>query len=411
MMHTLFILYVLIFICYVLLKRRPLDFLTFYGAFLILFSFPTIFGVVYNPYSKLMVAVYDEVYFISSLNFICLTIVMICKDLVYKKPVLQFIKTSDYEYNNFLMIGAVIISLLSFIVLPGLIGSNSKVEVLESVSYTYLVLSSLIPVLFLFSFMNSKNMYTTFFFIILIALFLLGSRRPLTLAFIGVLFISFYDYKFVLISKWKLILVTGAGLCLVILGKSFYGYFLVFGVDGILMWGKDLNIDMFLSGAEFISTSAILNEVVSVDFKIPFEDVPYSFAGLLPVPVSIFGLTSSSFNDQFQPVLFQGISYGMAYNPWAEAYAWLGYGGVFMYSVFIPSSLVLIERLAHHYRGHPLGAIFIVIGALMCFWIHRNSLGSEFAYIRNAFYPSLFIFILSITIRLPNISFKSVRKF
>lgn len=393
-MYIFMLVIVFSYVIYAFFKKRSFDLLALYGVFLILFSLPTIMGVVYDPNTKAMKELNNEVYFITALTVFFLLIIMVFKDLLLNHPPRLCTPLSDKEYNSFLFVGSAITLLLSLDVFPSVFFSKSKVEVLESANITHLLLSSIVPALFIAALMKGVRKYVCFFLLVLILFFMFGSRRPLSLAIVGAVFIVLIEHRFVLISKWRVLLAGIFFLGLVILGKTLYGYFLIGGIAGIQLWFKELNLDMVFSGAEFMGTSAILNEVVVTGFSLPFESVPYSFASLLPIPVSFFGLSSSAFNEQFQSVLFSSIDYGMAYNPWAEAYAWSGYIGIVIYSIMLPLSLLSIERIVLKYRFHPIGGLFVIIGALLCLWIHRNSLASEFAYIRNVFYPFVFIYFI-----------------
>src|SRR5690606_34677704 len=82
-----------------------------------------------------------------------------------------------------------------------------------------------------------------------------------------------------------------------------------------------------------------------------------------------------------------GIRYGMAYNPWAEAYSFGRYFGVFLYSTSIISILLLCEYGFFKSVSAFWKAAYLILGVYFIVWIHRNSLGSQLAYIRNFIYP------------------------
>lgn len=222
-----------------------------------------------------------------------------------------------------------------------------------------------------------------------------GSRLGLTMGLAGGFIILNSSIPFRIISKIKLIILGAVSLIIIILGKSFYANVLFYGVYAGKFWLDNFSTDYFLIGSEFMSTSAILNAVIESNFEVFTESILKSFLALLPLPLAWFNFSSSSFNDAFQPLLFPGINYGMAYNPWAEAFAWCGYLGVFLYALTICLLLDLLWKIYSKNGTSLFSILILMVGLVISLWAHRNSLASVFANIRNIIYPLLFIYIAS----------------
>jgi hypothetical protein len=282
-----------------------------------------------------------------------------------------------------------------FLYAPTLLSSGNKTELLENTNLLSAVIYSNMPVVgFLLALKTKNRKYLIIFTFMLFFLFLFGSRRSIAITFMGTVIILWQQHSFRLIEKYKLIFFSFIALIAVILSKTLYGYILSLGVQkGFLSWIENFEVKYLMTGSEFISTSTILNSVVDNNFKTDSIIYFYSFLSLQPIPLSYFGYSSSYFNDLFQPALFPGISYGMAYNPWAEAYSAFGYMGVIILALFIPSVLTVFWYLYSNSKA-VFSIIILMVGLVLSFWIERNSLATIFAYIRNIFYPLIFIFFI-----------------
>src|SRR5690606_28569689 len=235
------------------------------------------------------------------------------------------------------------------------------------------------------------------FFILTIILFLFGGRGRLVAVVLCFLLVYMYNKPLKIWSN-RLLMAGGVlGLFVIILGKRLYGYILGYGlIDGSIKWYNDFDQRFFLTGSEFVTNSAILNAVIDRDFSVGWEDVFTSLFSILPIPVSVFGFDSGVFNDRFQRVLFSDIEYGMAYNIWAEGYSWLGLPGVVLFGFLIPFLLFKLWGVYNRYPNSIIGVIAILIGFILAFWIHRNSLGTILANIRNTLYPAVIIWFLAV---------------
>jgi hypothetical protein len=144
----------------------------------------------------------------------------------------------------------------------------------------------------------------------------------------------------------------------------------------------------FVMQSEAFVTQSILNEVVRQDFH---TDAGYLIGQILtglPLGASLFGIDSSrvvSFNTMAQPALFPRVGFGMANNPWAQAYA---AGGEWMVAIFALSyaAVMGVLSLLFHKTAGSLRAAFAVIGAWIGFYFHRNDLFIEIILIKQVVY-------------------------
>lgn len=400
---SLLFLYAWFFVAFwqICFKKRNFDSLSIYFVFLTLFFIPIFFGKVFDPTNDVYVSSNSLLPVVGGIAYFGLMVALFLKKEKIRAEVafsMEFSGRSARADYIFLLLGVATCVFLTAQNIGSLTQAGSKVEVLEGAGATYILLTALVPVVFACAYSMRRWWVALLAFAIACLLFVFGSRRTLAILFLIWIYWGLSGQTLVLARKFGYLAIGVFLLLLVVLGKSFYGYFLVYGWDGIGLWWGAVDMRSLSSGAEFLSTSAILHYVVERDFAVPLWAVPVGILSALPIPLSYFGLSSSLFNDLFQGILFPGIAYEMAYNPWAEAYSWLGVVGVGIYAVAIPVSLLILERLFHSMRSRAKSAILLTMMVYLAFWVHRNSFGSELAYLRNIFFPSAILYAISLVL-------------
>ena len=148
-------------------------------------------------------------------------------------------------------------------------------------------------------------------------------------------------------------------------------------------------------GAEFLTTQYIFADIVNCSFETDGGHIFRSPLSVLPIPRYLYTTGSDEFNGLFQPALYGDVKWGMAFNPFAEFYSAGGGLGVVAFVAVMLLALFLIDRFMcsrRHARWTPLVAI---VGALVAFYIHRNSVAVTFAMIRNVLWPYIAVLVLS----------------
>lgn len=379
---------------YFFLRLRQFDLLTIYFLSMVLYSFPLFFGYTYSPNLKEYESPVYLTYIVAGIAFIGCYFGIFLKVLFSKVGFcssLSFLNVDRYfNWLLFLFCGA-----LSLFLIPGLFLAQNKNEMLNSGGFLLMLLSAMVPVGLINSYRSGYRMFSVFFFVLGLLLFLFGSRSVLVFIFLSLLLIVLSDAPMILLKKYYVGLGCLFFLLLVVIGKTFYGSFMAGGISGVSTWFYEFEFTKLWHGAEFLATGGILEEVIKTGFQIPIWTVPMSLLSFLPIPTSWLGFSSSIFNELFQPALFPDIDYGMAYSPWAEAYSWLGLCGVVLYAFFIPALIAVLDKLWVSNKKNAVGSIFLVMGVTVSFWIHRNSIGSELAYLRNIFFPGFFMLSFS----------------
>lgn len=374
------------------LKNRRFDFISIYILLLFLYSITLFFGVVSNPYTGSFVSPDPDIYIVMGIAFLGTSVYLLQPNGNTNKIIRR-----DYLDEKIALSLYTILSIIGFLLfIPIILSSSSKVDLLENTNSVTSFISSILytnfPVVgFLVALKIKNKKFIIFFSIMLIFLLIFGGRKSLTTVFLGAAIITLDKSSLRLISKYRFFILSLIVLLILILSKTFYGYALAYGpILGANYWLENFEIRYLFIGSEFLNISAILNAVLENNFSTDKIYYFYSFLAILPLPLSIFNYSSSYFNDQFQPALFPGISYGMAYNIWAEVYSAFGYLGVLCLSLYIPFILSTLWKI-YLKSKNVFSILILVIGVTFAFWIHRNSLATIFAYTRNIFYPLIIV--------------------
>jgi hypothetical protein len=145
------------------------------------------------------------------------------------------------------------------------------------------------------------------------------------------------------------------------------------------------------SYSEPMVTQSILNEVVKRGFRTSASNVIDQALSGVPGGKSIFGIDVSKvepFNSEFQPALFPKATFGMANNPWAQAFAAGGFVLVLAFALVYAFGLALLAAISS--RVSPVvGALSGVLAAWWGFYGHRNDVLTQAGIMKMTVYLGL----------------------
>jgi hypothetical protein len=159
----------------------------------------------------------------------------------------------------------------------------------------------------------------------------------------------------------------------------------------------DFYFGAFVDHAEPFVIQSTLNEVVRRDFKTDKEYLVGQLLTGFPLGESLFGRDNShvtSFNSHFQPALFPEVKFGMANNPWAQAYAAGGLAMVGVFAIVFAAVMALLTLLFNNTHG-ALRAGVVVLAAWVGFYFHRNDLFIEVVLLKQVVYIFGFALLLA----------------
>lgn len=391
--HFFFFVNLLVTIVLLLFKKRKFDFLSIYILMLIMYSLPLIFNLNYIPASRQFAQPITDMYVVMAIPYIFASVTLITT----KNNYYCVINRNELQEKVATILFFCFSLLIFYIYLPTLFASDNKGELLESSNIVEMTLYNYLPITgFLLSLKSKNKKFTIIFGLMLFFMLLFGGRRAVSTAILASAVIVMQETPIKLFTKYKLAIIAILLLVILILSKTYYGYALKYGaIEGFINWYNNFETTYLFTGSEFMTQSAILNAVLENNFSTDKLNFLSSFLAIQPIPLSYFDYSSSYFNDQFQATLFPSVKYGMASNIWADAYAAYGYIGVIFIAYLVPLILVVLWNL--YYKSKTtLSIIFLVMGITLAFWIHRNSLATILAYLRNIFYPLITIYILTL---------------
>lgn len=204
-------------------------------------------------------------------------------------------------------------------------------------------------------------------------------------------------------DNYLLLGVGAAGVVVIAMLKPIYTWFLA-GMQGMPFRSFDDAWNRFWVGFEPGQRQYILDEIIRRDFTVDFSVWGNAWISFLPIPSRWLGWESGIFNQLFQKQLFPDAYWGLAYNPWAEAWAVAGLFGVLVLA-FVHSGVIFLLNYCLFAASYRWRIILVIVGVIMSFWFERNSLAVSAAYLRNVIWP--FLAVLFIVLLLACVGRKS----
>ncbi|MCI5141183.1 MAG: hypothetical protein D3909_05545 [Candidatus Electrothrix sp. ATG1] len=388
---------------YLLFAKRKVDIFLVAGFSALLFSAPLFYGVVTGPPGYPDMVIEWEVYLTFILLFTALLISTVINDtsLSTRRLDVEYVTVADLRLGRKIGRTFFIIWLyLLYYILTDfgiqLLYGVSKRTILDSLGAELVLLTytSIITATCLIVFYG--NIGRLLACAILALMLMIGERTPIALSGISVLLIlgRKWPKKSLLVqhNKTTPLLLLGSIIFLSLL-KPLYSIFKIHGLKSMLNYITFENyVDLISKGAEFISTQYQFNTIVRYMFKTDGMHILRGPLSFIPIPRVWYTTPSSEYNDIFQPSLFPDITYGMAYNPFAEFYAGAGIAGIVMYiSIYIFSIFILNQLIKK--RRISSAVLFAMIGSLVAFYSYRNSFAVSFGFIRNIFWPYIAVWL------------------
>ncbi|MGY4688463.1 hypothetical protein [Salibacterium sp. K-3] len=387
---------------YFLFKKRKVDFHTIAFFSSLIYFIPGFLGFVRYP-GGIKVDLDEKVYIVFLLvqSSIWLT-AMACDYLSYNQKDTAVLKYSHVEGTGY--ISRVLISIALVLTAYIIINLNdalleSKNILLPLLGRDYLILRYSAGAALVLSYIERRRVVFILSLTVLVFTFIIGSRSPLALAVIAVIALAFNkNPKSILFVKHfkKLFLILIFGY-LIFMGKIFYGSFKREGFLAALrnIFDKEHIIQGF-SGMEPLGIQSILNEIMVTDFTTGFTSLKNIFYEVTILP-TFYNAETKSFNDMFQPNLFPNANHGMAYNIWGEAISIGGFPFLILVIILFNVGIIMFNKIINS-NNNILKAFGAYAGIYWCFYIHRNSLATEFIYIRNIIVVLIIGLVLSVVL-------------
>lgn len=148
---------------------------------------------------------------------------------------------------------------------------------------------------------------------------------------------------------------------------------------------------------EAFGTHAVLERIVATGFSFDWTSTLTASLGQLLVVPSAFGISSSQFNDTYQPLMFPDVTYGLAGNYLAQWFAMFGLVGCIVAGALYAAVLMLIDRW-HQKAPGSVASFAILIGSAFAVYQHRNSVENELAIMRQVAIAFIGIWCLALAV-------------
>lgn len=395
-----FLFTMLVSLCYIALANRRADVFTVAIFSSALFLLPTFFGQVPGFNSMEPLPVYEEMYLSFTYFSISLLIAAIVYDFTFGSR--TFLYANKHQWNNkpflhLLSTPAIIFSLYFWLANDTYIFTTKR-DLLENHSLLYTVYDSLSVIGLVALFLIGTVFSYSFAVLIGITDIAMGNRSAIAIAGIAVVLLVWRRQpKGRFVRKHILaILLGGLGVLGLMMSKTLYSFFRTGNLGEFLDNFSSSAVETISVGAEFIRTQYIFAEIVRSGYETDGGHLLRAPLSFFPFPRSAYTTPSSEFNDLFQPALFPDITFGLAYNPFAEFYAAAGLVGTAVFSVLFSSVIFILNHALLHCRTSLLKITISVTAAYVAFYIHRNSVATTLGLMRNFVWPVLFVYFLSI---------------
>ncbi len=228
---------------------------------------------------------------------------------------------------------------------------------------------------------------------------LVGDRTATALTIIACVLIYGQSLGPVAILRKRPLLFPIAIVALITAGTALKWGYSAYRAGGVLAVQEVMTtrspLEIIHDGAEFWTTQYMFADIVNSNFATDGGSILRAPLSALPIPRHIYTSGSDEFNQLFQPVLYPDVTWGMAFNPFAEFYSAAGVMGILAFVIATQCALYVIDRSSRSPRYAQWLPFVALAGSLVAFYTHRNSAAVTFAMIRNVFWPYVVVLALS----------------
>ena len=353
-----------------------------------------------------------ELYLLTSIPLMCFLLNYIFSDILIKKPAIPQYK----ETSNLIFISMVFTLLMLAVLIyqAGVIGFISGQEGSYSL-HVYGFFVSALSIGLVLSALHKKKKYFIIFTLLMLMLFITGTRTHLVMAILSLFVLLNLGKKtriVYLFTKLNYIFIFIFVFVLGVLGKDIYASIAVSILQNSSFFSvlaERLNQFSFieiLSRTEPFHVAGMFQLIQENNFRINSSymlDLPFHF-----LPVS-GGLTNSLhwFSESIKAEFYAGWSKeaGVSSNFWAEGFALYGLYGLFLFTLIWNVVLWLFNYIFYKAEG-SVKALALLSGVFWGFYIHRNSMFQIISHEKRVIYGYILLVLLTLIYKgVINVSF------
>jgi hypothetical protein len=197
-----------------------------------------------------------------------------------------------------------------------------------------------------------------------------------------------------LVGRWQFMLGIGVIAVLLWAGKPIYVAIKLQSWAPIDTLSDDRYQMTQWASFEPLLVHAMLEDVIKSGFAYPIGQVVMGSVGQLLILPSAFDIDSSAFNIAFTTAHYEGITYGLAFNYWAEAYSIGGLPGVVLFAALLTFAVCFLDRWSAR-AGALERIVIITAGTVLAVYVYRNSLENALAFIRQVMLVGLPLLVMT----------------
>lgn len=220
-------------------------------------------------------------------------------------------------------------------------------------------------------------------FMLLAVLFLRGDRTMLGITMVCFALVWSHGRKDIWTMFRPTFIVAGITLVsLIIFGKAVYLSAKAGDLSILIDAVQPENMATVILGFEPFVTYNHIDFVTDSNLSFSLAEFVTSLLGQFLVAPSVFGIETNLYNLRVTEMLPFNVTYGVAGNYWAHAWAIGGFPMVAAFAILYASALVFCDRYYERLSGAP--KVFLAVtGTVIAVYTYRNGLDNMFSFFRQ----------------------------
>lgn len=220
-------------------------------------------------------------------------------------------------------------------------------------------------------------------FMLLAVLFLRGDRTMLGITMVCFALVWSHGRKDIWTMFRPTFIVAGITLVsLIIFGKAVYLSAKAGDLSILIDAVQPENMATVILGFEPFVTYNHIDFVMDSNLSFSLAEFVTSLLGQFLVAPSVFGIETNLYNLRVTEMLPFNVTYGVAGNYWAHAWAIGGFPMVAAFAILYASALVFCDRYYERLSGAP--KVFLAVtGTVIAVYTYRNGLDNMFSFFRQ----------------------------
>lgn len=220
----------------------------------------------------------------------------------------------------------------------------------------------------------NKPAMLVYFAAVILTIFISGDRTLFVLSIFSIALQARYGSKLLGLRNVRMgIILVPVLLIFLIYAKPFYLFLKDSSAPFSAYMSNDEGVLESFWLLEPFGVHYLLEMVIISDLRIGLSDIILPTIAQVLVFPSAFGVDTHLYNKILSNTLFPGVTYGIAFNLWAQGYSFGGAIGVFLFGLLYGLLIKALNFFIGSWRGVPRFCI-LIFGVMVAIYGHRNSI-------------------------------------